>query len=799
MKLSKSLFIAAALTVLMVVAVQAAPLSGAIFTTTPNGGIVNENVHYNAKIEVYLDGGPGPNAPQTAAGLPDGDYVFQVTDPSGKVLLSEDASKCRVFRVADGVIVALRDLTLSNSGAVVSIVDHTNTDTCHVNNSPDGAAGTSGKHDTNIDLDHGLPAIVVQLMPFYNTPNPGGVYKAWVMPLTRYIENGGSLKATPKDYQVKGVKLGYQRDPGFGPSRDQVKTDNFKVKEFFPPEITVRKFHDLNGNGIWDAGEPEIGLDQCVDATGKIIACPGGWPYDFTEPVDGGTVTNTFYTPNTHLAAVAGTYTACEAHLTGWTQSATYVDGVKSDANQCASVYASGTTPGETHEIIFGNFMNATKGGVKFEDVNGNGTKDAGDNGLSGWTINLTGTDGMGNAVSKTTTTDVNGNYSFSVPPGTYKVCEVLKTGWTQTYPTGDGCHYVTLTSGQADTDNNFGNFKNVSVKACKVEDADGNLATTGDQTAIPGWTVYLSIDGVRQLPGQLTGDDGCYAWKDLGPGHSYDVEEDVPAGWTALTPITHDFGPATSGESYSFTFKNFENVEVTACKIKDTDGDLGTTNDQSYITGWTVYLSIDGVRQLPGKLTGDNGCYTWKDLGPGHSYDVEEDVPSGWIALTPTEHDFGPATSGATYSFTFINTPVQGCTPGFWQGGNDFETAGGKWLWNDLPDPEWPLSGGMGTNPYKWETQFNSFFTPYGALSSFDMMTLVGTGGGSDDFQKAARDLVAAYLNASWGMAYAYTTAELETMWTNTVNTGDFMTLHLLLDAANNAPGGCPISASGY
>ena len=41
---------------------------GAIFTTTPDGGIVNENVHYTAKKEVYLDGGPPPHAPAGAAG-----------------------------------------------------------------------------------------------------------------------------------------------------------------------------------------------------------------------------------------------------------------------------------------------------------------------------------------------------------------------------------------------------------------------------------------------------------------------------------------------------------------------------------------------------------------------------------------------------------------------------------------------------------------------------------------------------------------------------------------------------------
>ena len=50
--------IVAAVLLLGVVSVLAAPPSGAIFTTTPDGGIVNENVRYDLKREVYLDGGP---------------------------------------------------------------------------------------------------------------------------------------------------------------------------------------------------------------------------------------------------------------------------------------------------------------------------------------------------------------------------------------------------------------------------------------------------------------------------------------------------------------------------------------------------------------------------------------------------------------------------------------------------------------------------------------------------------------------------------------------------------------------
>ncbi len=65
-------FVAAMAVLVASSVVIAAALAGAIFTTTPDGSIVNENVRYEDKRDVYLDGGPPPNAPATAAGLPDG-------------------------------------------------------------------------------------------------------------------------------------------------------------------------------------------------------------------------------------------------------------------------------------------------------------------------------------------------------------------------------------------------------------------------------------------------------------------------------------------------------------------------------------------------------------------------------------------------------------------------------------------------------------------------------------------------------------------------------------------------------
>jgi len=189
--------------------ILANPPSGAIFTTVADGSEVNANI-YPSKEAVYLDGGPGPGAPQTAAGLDDGRYVFQVTDPSGKRLLSTDAARCRQFDVANGIIT--------------------------------NVVATGCQHITGVDVDHG--AVTVQLMPYNDTPNPGGVYKVWA---TLAVNYRCSLNVVDCGYKAG------QNVHGFSPSDS--KTDNFKVKAKVAQEIDTRFFADTNGNNYPDEGE----------------------------------------------------------------------------------------------------------------------------------------------------------------------------------------------------------------------------------------------------------------------------------------------------------------------------------------------------------------------------------------------------------------------------------------------------------------------------------------------------------------------------------------------------------------
>lgn len=177
----------------MALSASAAPggnLSGAIFTTDVTGAPVNLN-HYQSKQDVYLNGGPGINAPVGAAGLPAGTYSFQVTNPNGKVLLSEDDVSCRQF-------------TVDSSGRIATVFA--------------GPACTTGAHVSSTDQED-LGA-TVQLYPFADTPNPGGVYKVWVTPTSQLNCNpGGSRNCFVPRYS---------------------KTDNFKVNENAIVELDTR-------------------------------------------------------------------------------------------------------------------------------------------------------------------------------------------------------------------------------------------------------------------------------------------------------------------------------------------------------------------------------------------------------------------------------------------------------------------------------------------------------------------------------------------------------------------------------
>jgi len=242
----------------------APPLPGAIFTTLANGDQVNANI-YSSKCDalgVYLDGGPGPNAPQGAAGLPDGDYYYQVTEPSGKTLLSTDEQSYRRFTVTGGII------------------------TSRV------APKDAGDHETGVDVDHN--ATTIELCPFLDTPNNGGEYKVWVTPVADFAGNPAIVD--------NGYNPGFFH--GFIPAAS--KTDNFKVRARKSACLTIIKFQD-DGDGRFETGEATLNWPVVIyDALGSQI---GGILYTGTDSTKN---------PTLQVCALpAGTYRVIEFDTNG--------------------------------------------------------------------------------------------------------------------------------------------------------------------------------------------------------------------------------------------------------------------------------------------------------------------------------------------------------------------------------------------------------------------------------------------------------------------------------------------------
>lgn len=118
--------------------------------------------------------------------------------------------------------------------------------------------------------------------------------------------------------------------------------------------------------------------------------------------------------------------------------------------------------------------------GVVFNDTNANGVKDSGEAILTGWTLQLyQGT----STTPQTFTSDSSGNFSITgLCNGSYKLKEVVQTGWRQTIPTDVNGYSFTIDNGNSLTDKDFGNTK--TTRCSDTIDNDNNgFADTNDST----------------------------------------------------------------------------------------------------------------------------------------------------------------------------------------------------------------------------------------------------------------------------------------------------------------------------
>lgn len=377
--------------------------------------------------------------------------------------------------------------------------------------------------------------------------------------------------------------------------------------------LSGRKFNDLNGNGIDDSDPGISGWEVFLDTNGNNSWDPGEVK---TTTDASGNYTFSNLDP--------GTYTVREVQSPGWVQTTT---------NPGSVTVSSGTT---TNGGSFGNFRLQVISGQKFEDLNGNGIKESGDTGLSGWTVfNDRNDNGLVDSGEESAVTGANGSYSLTLGPGPVRIREINQTGWVQT--TANPASYNGI-SGDTRSNVDFGNFKKYIISGMKFEDLNGNGQLDPGEPGLPGWTIFNDVNNNGNPDSgeasTTTGANGSYTLE-LGPG-TYRIREVLQNGW--IQTLTVASGSGQSGTNLSDkNLGNFKLVTISGLKFNDINGDQNPTGDPG-LGGWTIFDDVNNNGQLDSgeqsTTTAANGTWSFTGVGP-RQLRIREVQQTGWQQTT--------------------------------------------------------------------------------------------------------------------------------------------------------------------
>ena len=256
----------------------------------------------------------------------------------------------------------------------------------------------------------------------------------------------------------------------------------------------------------------------------------------------------------------AGTYVLTE------TQPAAFLDGKDTLGTGLTAPNSAGTLGADTFTGIviadltsgnaaggnynFGELVANSLAGRVFADANNDGLQNGADAGIAGVTLTLTGTDDLGAAVSRTTTTNATGDYLFSnVRPGDYVLTESqpiafldgknavgTQGGATVNNPLSDIISAMSMpTAGIVGTGNNLAELAPASLSGFVYSDTNNDGVKQGAESGISGATVTLT--GLDDLGNAVnltatTSGAGAYSFTNLRPSSAagYTITETQPA-----------------------------------------------------------------------------------------------------------------------------------------------------------------------------------------------------------------------------------------------------------------------------
>ncbi len=298
--------------------------------------------------------------------------------------------------------------------------------------------------------------------------------------------------------------------------------------------IGDKVWNDANNNGIQDPGE--AGIEGVVI---RLYDCNGNFIKETTTDSNGN---------YTFANLPAGSYSVQFVKPTGYNfalpdQGAD--DNLDSDANTTdGKTICTTLALGQTiTNLDAGLVPNGSIGDKVWNDLDKDGIQDPGETGIPGVVVNLYD---CNDTLIATTTTDANGNYTFSnLAPGSYYVQFVKPAGYDFVLPDQGGDDNLdsdanvtdgktictTLALGQTITNLDAGLVPNGSIGDKVWNDTNNNGIQDPGENGIPGVTVNLYDCNDNPIAATITDANGNYAFANL-PAGSYYVQFVKPAGY---------------------------------------------------------------------------------------------------------------------------------------------------------------------------------------------------------------------------------------------------------------------------
>lgn len=445
--------------------------------------------------------------------------------------------------------------------------------------------------------------------------------------------------------------------------------------------IAGRVYHDADYDGSADAGEGGI-ANVALDLTGTDL-----FGNAVTQSATSAAATGNYSFANLW----PGAYAVAQP-----TQPAGYADGSESVGNAGGSAAVNeritGITLGSATTATgydFGELLTRVQVRV-FEDLNDDGQVQPGENGITGVTLTLTGTDANGNPVNIVATPIVGqpGRYEFlNTPPsgaGGYTITQTQPAGYAPGQANANGNPGSAQAGGNVITGVNvpggagvpptqgdylFGELTDGQIRGRVHFDRDGNgLQTLPGEPGVAGVTVALSGSDVHGNPvtaTTVTDAHGDYVFAGVAPG-TYSVTMTRPGGY--LPGLTHAGGVTGAGSSAGTvptagagitSGPNGSDANLIQNIVLGAPGAGSTGNNFSLVRAaslaGSVYLDLgpaNGVRD-PGEngiagvavsitgtdlygnavtrnlTTAADGSYSVNDLLPG-TYQIDQTQPAG-------------------------------------------------------------------------------------------------------------------------------------------------------------------------